>query len=611
MKRDIGGHYLKANHARDLPRCIMVLDTETAGIAEAEGMAHRFKLGWTARCVLGPRGKPMTEEWRYWTHPVPILEYIEDSCPRDGTLWLFANNVYFDLQAMGFFRDFTARGWTLEFIYDSQVSYMLIIHNDRYTIKALSVSNYWAASTRALGEMLGERKLDVDFGTASDDDLCIYCFRDTEIALDAMLRYISLVHTLDLGSFRLSRASQSYAAFRHRFMTERIYCHSDSEVRELESAAYMGGRVEAYRIGEVSGGPFACYDVNSMYPFIMKGYRLPLKCVDYHTDLRPGDAAAVLAEHSMIAEVELDTDEPLYALRCHGRIIFPVGRFTAYLCTEGMRQALLRGHVKRVVRAAFYTDAVLFKKYIETFYRMRIEARARGDAVTAQLAKLLMNSLYGKLAQRRPVVVKEGPCKEDDYYRMEAIDFETNENIITMRLFHKEITTMGEEMAPGSVVAIPAHITEYGRMLQYDIQERIGRSRVLYCDTDSVFIVDPGSEPIGYPVDPGEIGSLSKKWTTGRLMIHGAKDYETDADIVAKGIPAGARLVGPRTWLYTYWPGQRTHMAKGIDDRYIQREIVKRADRPYGKGRVNADGTVDPWKLPDFLDSPELDLLRS
>lgn len=611
MKRDIDGHYLRANHASDLPRTILALDTETTPTVEAEGTAQRFRLGWSAKCILSPRGRVTDEEWRHWDHPVPLLEYLEDCAPRDGTLWVFANNVYFDLQALGFFRDFTSRGWTLDFVYDSQSSYMLIIRRDRYTIKALSVSNYLPASTRELGELLGERKLDVDFSDVSDDELLIYCFRDTEIALDAMVKYIELVRSRDLGSFRLSRAAQSYAAFRHRYMRTRLFIHADSDVRELEELAYTGGRVEAYRVGEVSGGPFACYDVNSMYPFIMRNYRLPVKCVDYHAELSPADAAAVLAEYSMIAEVELETDEPLYAYRCQGRLIFPVGRFTAYLCTEGLRQALLRGHARRIVRAAFYTDAVIFREYIDAFYKMRCDAREKGDAVMDRMAKLLMNSLYGKLAQRRPVVVKDGPCKADDYYRLEAIDYETNENIITTRLFHREIVTIGEELAPSSIVSIPAHITEYGRMLLFDIQEKIGRDRVLYCDTDSVFVSDVVPGKLGYPVERSTLGALSKKWTSSSLTIHGAKDYETDADVVVKGIPEDAELVAPRTWTFTYWPGQRSHMQRRIDDRYVQRTITKTLNRPYGKGRVKDDGSVSPWKMPDFLESDDMSLLLS
>lgn len=609
MKRDIAGHYLKHNHETDLPRSILVLDSETTGTVEADGTAHRFRIGWTARCTLSPRGRIVEETWKYWTHAVPLLEYIEDTAPRDGTLWIFANNVFFDLQAMGFFHDFTARGWELDFVYDSQSSFMLIIRCGRYTIKALSISNFWAASTRELGELLGERKLDVDFIEATEDELAIYCFRDTEIALDAMARYFAMVRERDLGSFRLSRAAQSYAAFRHRYMKARIYCHDDAEVRELEELAYMGGRVEAYRIGEISGGPFACFDVNSMYPFIMRNYRLPAKCVDYHSDLSPNDAAAVLAEYSMIAEVELETDEPLYAYKCHGRIIFPVGRFIAYLCTEGLRQALLRGHAKRILRAAFYTDEIIFREYIDAFYSMRREAKARGDLVMDRMAKLLMNSLYGKLAQRRPIVVSDRSWSGNDYLRLEAIDAETNEPIITTRLFHREITTIGEELAPQSVVSIPAHVTEYGRMLQWEIQERVGRDRVLYCDTDSIFMREPGTDEIGYPVESSKLGALSRKWSSESLVIHGAKDYETDADIVVKGIPPGAELVGEREWLFTYWPGQRNHMARRNDEHYTLREVVKRLNRPYGKGRVNDDGTVSPWTMPDFLSSPELDLL--
>lgn len=611
MKHDVPGHYLKRNHDTALPRTVLVLDTETTGTPESDGIAHRFRLGWSVRAIFTPQGRVNHEDWRYWKDAAPLLEYIEDAAPRDGTLWLIANNVFFDLQALGFFRHFTRSGWTLEFLYDSQVTYILIIRRGRYTIKALSVSNYWAASTRELGDLLNEPKLDVDFSDVSDETLLIYCFRDTEIAFDAMARYIAMIHELDLGSFRLSRAAQSMAAFRHRFMRHRIFIHDDPEIRELEELAYMGGRTEAYRIGEIDGGPFTCYDVNSMYPFIMSRYRLPWKCVDYHAELRPGDLAGLLAEYSAIAEVELDTDEPLYAVRIEGRLIFPVGRFTAYLCTEGLRQALLRGHVVRVVRAAFYRDAILFREYVEAFYAMKSAARERGDHVTERAAKLLMNSLYGKFAQRRPIVTSEVEYEGDDYYRLESLDYETGKTIIVSRLFHRETVSIGDELAPSSIASIPAHITEYGRMLQWDIQEKIGREHVLYCDTDSVFVAS--KVPVGdrYPVSATTLGALASKWTTGRLHIYGSKDYETDADVVLKGVPPGALMTAPREYLYTYWPSQRSHMAKRIDDRYVLRDVVKRLDRPYGKGRVNDDGSVTPWKMPDLLHSPDLDLLRT
>ena len=607
--RDIPGHYLKRNHEQSLPRRILVLDTETTGTVEAEGIAQRFRLGWTVLARLSPRARVESEEWRYWNHPVPLLEYLEDSCPRDGTLWVFANNVYFDLQALGFFHDFTVRGWQLEFVYDSQSSYMLVIHRDRYTMKVLSVSNYWTASTRELGSLLGEEKLDVDFETSSPDELAVYCFRDTEIAFDAMLRYFALIRERDLGSFRLSRAAQAYAAYRHRFMRERVYCHLDPEVRELEALAYAGGRTEAYFIGEAPGGPFACYDVNSMYPFIMRNYRLPVKCVDYRTDVPLDDAVALLADYSMIAEVELETDEPLYAWKYGGKIVFPVGQFTTYVCTEGLRQGLIRGHVKRIVRAAFYRDAIVFREYVDHFWKMRSEAKLRGDLIMNRMAKLLMNSLYGKLAQKRPIVTSDTWIESDDYFRLEVYDYPERKNTITTRMFHREITTEGDELVPSAVVAIPAHITEYGRMLLYDLQEKVGRENVLYCDTDSLFV--PARIRVGdfYPVQEGKLGALSRKWTSEELTIYGAKDYQTEEMKVLKGIPPDAELIGPRTWQYTYWPSQRLHMQKRIDDRYVQREVVKHLDRPYDKGRVNVDGSVSPWKLPELLESDELYLM--
>ncbi|MCJ7746032.1 MAG: hypothetical protein MUP40_07095, partial [Actinobacteria bacterium] len=253
----------------------------------------------------------------------------------------------------------------------------------------------------------------------------------------------------------------------------------------------------------------------------------------------------------------------------------------------------------------------VFREYIDFFYSLRLKAKASGDPVTERMAKLLMNSLYGKLAQRRPVEISNTAVKADDYYRFEVFDMVTRSMFITTRLFHREIVTAGDELVKGAVVAIPAHITEYGRMMLYDIQERIGRDKVLYCDTDSVFIEDRPVHSIPYPVEQNTIGALSKKWTTARLSIYGAKSYENDDSRVMKGIPAEAEQIAEHLWRYTYWPGQKTHLIERIDDGYLQRTVDKRVGLPYDKGSVDFDGKVTPWRLPDLLQSGESFLLSS
>lgn len=611
MKHDVNGYYLKANHSSDMPRHIMVLDTETRSSLLDYGNLLTMKIAWTARCRVAYSGRIESEEWRAWQSSFDLLDYIEGEAPRDSVLWLFGNNIFFDLQAMGFFRDFTSRSWQLEFVYDSQTTYMLVIKKERFTIKALSVTNYWSASIRELGVLLGRHKAECDFDTVSGDDLLCYCFRDTEIALDIMERFFLFIRDADLGAFRLSRAAQSYGSFRHRFMKRKIMRHDDDDVRPLEEAAYMGGRVEAYRIGELPGGPFTCFDINSMYPFIMSTYRLPTRCCDYFEGLSPSDAIDILLEHSCIAEVTIETEEPLYAWKYDGKVFFPVGRFDTFLCTEGLRQAILRGHLVAVKRLAAYEDDIVFKDYIDFFYSLRMIAKSSGDMVTDRMAKLLMNSLYGKLAQRRPIVISNKRVKADDYYRFEAFDMVTRSTFITTRLFHREIVSAGDELVPGAVCAIPAHITEYGRMMLWDIQEKVGREKVLYCDTDSIFIADTPDDALGYPVSPGKLGALSRKWTTRRLVIAGCKSYENDDSIVMKGVPREAERIAEGLWRYTYWPGQKTHLNERIDDGYLSRTVDKRVGLPYDKGSVDERGNVTPWRLPDLLASDERFLLES
>lgn len=599
---DIRAHVLRVNHRCEIPGRMVVLDTETEDWTPRGVKLQRARLGWTVYAELGSRAEVKYESWNAWMDRYKMVQYLEGLAVERGTLWIVGNNIFFDLQAAGFFPCFAGWGWKLDFCYENQLTYMLICSRERSILKVVSLTNYYAASVKDLGEMLGKPKLEVDFRTSTPEELSVYCRRDTEITYEAFLAWVRFVVEDDLGNFSLSRAAQSMAAFRHRFMTTQILIHQEKDIRELEGRAYFGGRTEAFFIGKPKGGPFVQLDVNSMYPFVMKWRPMPCALNDVLDNPSLEDCKWILRDRLVVADVELETDVPIYALREEEKILFPIGRFRTCLCSQGMREAIARDHLRKVYRLLTYTPGFLFEAYVDHFYDMRKEAKRTGDRVKDSTAKLMLNSLYGKFGEKRPASTNRSPCDPALYSREEIYDTVDDVNTFVTCLLGTRTEEIGQEYSPRSVVAIPAHVTEYGRMMLWSIMEKIGREKVLYCDTDSIIMRASDLDSVKDTIDATELGSLKIDAEYNALEIFTAKDYQTDTVRKLKGIPKNAKEIAPGTYTFPIFYSQKMHLTRRIDSGFLIEETTKMISGEYDKGIVFPDGHVEPFTL--TLSSP-------
>lgn len=592
---EIRAHVLRVNHRCEIPDRVVVLDTETEAWKAKGVELQRAKLGWTVYAELGPRGEVKYDSWNAWWDRYKMVKYLAGLAAERGELWIVGNNIFFDLQASGFFPCFASWGWRKDFHYENQLTYMLIASRERSTLKVVSLTNYYGTSVKDLGEMLGLPKLDVDFAASTPEELSTYCRRDTEITYRAFLEWVRFVVEDNLGNFSLSRAAQSMAAFRHRFMTTQILIHQEKDVKELEGQAYFGGRTEAFFIGKPEGGPFVKLDVNSMYPFVMKWRPMPCALNDVLENPSLPDCEWILRDRLVIADVTIETDLPMYAVREEKKILFPIGRFRTWLCSQGMREALKRGHLLKVHRLLTYTKGILFEAYVDHFYEMRQEAKRTGDKVRNATAKLMMNSLYGKFGEKRPAKTNRSPCDPALYSREEIWDEVDNVNTFVTCLMGTRTEEIGSEYSPRSVVAIPAHVTEYGRMMLWGIMERTGRERILYCDTDSIWLRESDLGRVKDPIHQTELGALKIEEKTGGLKINGPKAYETDTDWKQKGIPKGATHNADGSYTFNMWPSQKTHLERGIDSGFLLEKMTRTISIDYDKGILHPDGHVEPF----------------
>ena len=601
FEREFDQYLIKKNHTQARPQSLLFFDTETKQRTKGNEVHHRMSMAWSCYVERRPGRANDTEVWNFWESTYQLNKYIDHLARDKRRLWIFGHNIFFDLQCSDYFHYFTRWGWLLNFWYDSAMTYILSISKAKRKITCLSTTNYFPYALADLGALLGIPKGEIDFENADFETVKAYCRRDVEIIKAAIEYYLRFIDQNDLGAFKMTRASQAMAAFRHRFMLNKILVHRDTEMSDFERKAYHGGRVECYHIGKVKGGPFVSLDVNSMYPYVMRSRSYPVKLLGVYAYPSMDLIKDALQSRCVVAHCRIRTDEPAYAVVRFKKVIFPVGTFLAYLCSEGLRHALDAGHLHDVEKIAIYEKGHIFSAYVDYFNSLKIEYEKDGNMIMRRLAKDMNNSLYGKWAQKAPLYEEYDDITFDGYYREETLDAVTGQTEILTKLFNKQIVQFGSETSKMSFVAISAHVTEYARFHLWRLIKAIGVDRVLYCDTDSVKIRKRDLPQVKAKIDQYELGALKVEDEAEKLILHGPKDYEMGDIIKIKGVPKRAILTEAGNYAYTHFPRQDTHLRKQITRYFITTPMEKTLKRTYTKGKVLKSGKVIPITLAEPL----------
>ncbi|MBD3425703.1 MAG: hypothetical protein GF409_00570 [Candidatus Omnitrophica bacterium] len=599
--QNIDQHPLKPLSGSYVPSVWLFVDTETRPHVSGDVTAHFFQMGWSCLWIR-PKGKKRgTQDWVFHSSAEVFNQYLDRILSRLGNVMLLGHNIFFDLQACGFYSYFSRSGWSLQFYYDKGLTYILRCEKKGNVVTVLSTTNWFDQSLEKLGQQLRFRKLKVDFDTATWDELKVYCRRDVEIILKAMQYYIRFIESHGLGRFSLTKSSQAFTAFRSRFMSRKIYLHRESHINDLERSAYLGGRTECFQLGQIDRGPFVSLDVNSMYPYVMKAFKYPYQLVSYFENIDPSRLENWLKTYALIAEVEVNSNDAAYAVRYKGKTIFPVGQFTCFLTTTGIRHALRHGHLVRVLRVSVYRQAAIFEDYVDYFHDLRLKYKRSGNKIMLLLCKYMHNSLYGKFGQLKMVSEIEDLPTGDLYEREDIFNMVTGHMVTVTRFMNREIIQYPEGEGEHSAVSIAAHITENARFTLWDIIRQIGTRRVLYCDTDSVKIRTRDLDRLTWPVHPSDLGALKVEDRSKSLYIQGPKNYRTETMRKIKGIPKRAEEIEPGAFRFNTFVRQVGHMRTGQIEGVKMQTVTRRLKTPYTKGVVLPSGRVRPFRFPGEL----------
>jgi len=480
-------HVLKPNKRNTTPRIIIAVDTETyTEQIDNDLWVHKHKLGWA---IYKDRQHGKTE-YLYFEDPTEFWKWLKTKLKNGVTLYIFAHNFDFDWQILDGFNAVSKilGGKITRAIFDSNVFHIKasIEGFDGYPshvcrLEFISTTNYTPYPLKKIGKLLGLEKMEVDF------DLKEYCKRDTEIVLAFVEYLLKFIETHQLGNFQPTIASQSFTAFRHRFMKHEIYIHADEKAIELERLSYKGGRCEAWFIGKWKGGKVYKLDINSMYPFVMKTHEYPVKLVKVLNHCSVNQLKQIMKKYHVITHAKIRVDKPVVGVK-RKKLIFPIGQFWDYFTTPELELIEKHGEILEVKEVGIYEKAPIFTDYIDYFYNLRLKFKREKNDVMQYFCKSFMNNLYGKLGQKNEVFMKIGESPTEEWKSIRYYDMDTKQWKY-WRVLGKTIEEkVGFVEASNSFVAIPSFVTAYARCYLWELIEKAGEENVLYMDTDSLFV---------------------------------------------------------------------------------------------------------------------------
>lgn len=283
------------------------------------------------------------------------------------------------------------------------------------------------------------------------------------------------------------------------------------QVDEQFRRFYFGGRVQCFEKGLLHGN-FKVYDVNSMYPSVMRNYQHPISANIITYQARHFEQGL---QHCDFAVVEGRNKGALPWRQENGALTFEREYGTFFTTGHELRAALELGlfEIKSIHEMYKSEASTSFDEFIDHFYNLRQQAKARGDRLKDLFYKLVMNGSYGKYAQN-PENFKDWCIVDDEILGdgwLPEVEFD-NGLIIYSRPTQKPLYLFRYN------VLTAASITGAARA---ELLRGIASAeRPVYCDTDSVIC-----ESLDRTLDDKELGAWALEATGQKLAIAGKKMY--------------------------------------------------------------------------------------
>jgi len=397
-----------------------------------------------------------------------------------------------------------------------------------------------------------------------------YCKLDCKCLFEILVQFNNLIfNNFNVNIHKsLTLPSLAMRIYKSQFMPENtIYQLAGAPERDIRES-YTGGAVDVYIphnmknvdsfFSKIKKSIFKLlyyYDVNSLYPYVMAKTAMPVgKPIAFEGDIRKIDPKAYGFFYCKITSPDY-LPHPIVQRRivtANGiRTVAGLGTWEGWIYSAEMDNAVKYGYSFEIFRGYEFKMGFIFKDYVNKMYNLRLQYE-KGTPMNL-IAKLLMNSLYGKFGMRLENTIVEmfdtsneieNELLNDmlDTYGMTIQDFIKIDNkLLTVRNSVMNSVCYnddGGDTYHGSDVniAIASAVTAGGRMWM-SLLKNNPKINLYYSDTDSGVVDVPLNEALVGPL----LGQFKLEHVLTRAVFLAPKVYgfvttEGDEIIKIKGV---------------------------------------------------------------------------
>lgn len=345
-----------------------------------------------------------------------------------------------------------------------------------------------------------ERDYEYLYRLFKEDDVRFHDYLRNDVygLYEVLIKFNKLIEQNN-GQIGITIASTSLKTFQTGYLNNNIKMTNKESNTEMK-LGYYGGRTEIFRM-LLPDDKYRCYDVNSLYPYVMFNNKFPIskpKTVNNIT-------RTMVKEMDGITKCKVKAPKNLYLpilpyklkLGGHNKLIFPLGNFEGYWDNVQLVKAMELGYKIEPLKMMVFKTDYIFKDYVTNFYKLKSQSKPQSPSYI--LAKLMLNSLYGKFAQNQD---SEMMVKIDN-----PKDLQEKDVVGIVDLDHNLFKVKSESRGNFFIPQISIHVTALAQLRLYEFMEKLLNKgkRISYCDTDSLFTD-------GYLPTSNKLGDMKKEY---------------------------------------------------------------------------------------------------
>lgn len=372
------------------------------------------------------------------------------------------------------------------------------------------------------------------------------------------------------------------------------------------------GRCEAFWHGSLDHAVVHEWDLSNAYTHIVRGNPVPTLL---HGPAQPNARLRTLLDDPkfvLLAEVDVETSEPVVPTFHNGAIVWPVGRFRTTLWEPEIREALNEGADVRMVRGWLYRADYALQFWANWVLWQQAYTDGSVPAWRQVLVKRWGNVLIGRFAMQYPLWKRVAWNPESDVRYTPVVNADTGEEYALMQVGHEVWKQTGMRDAHNCAPQVTGYVMSLARVQLWRLMRQIPPGMLLYVDTDSLLVRAEHREYVEQLLSRPEGRNLRHKRTWAGMEIYGPRQIVTGDAIRIAGVAKGAERVDWHSYEGDVTEGLTEALSSSRLDavKIIPRQWsvvgtdVRRAGpaigwtRPFVLGDPTASGSTPPGSTP-------------